>query len=109
MIPPDKKVTMTFSELKNLMLEMARLGVQEYQKSINVKNDELKQREAWRWMQSHGLKPAILEKFVEEGVIRPRRKGTAKNSPKIYSLTEIQSAIITRENLHIFIRKENIC
>ena len=56
-------------------------------------SDEIKQREAFRWLKTLGYEPNFLEKLEKEGLVHKKRKGSSRNSPIIYSKFEIQSAI----------------
>lgn len=51
-------------------------------------HDELSQRRAW---EEFGR--ARIEQWVEQGLIRPRRVGAAKNAKRMYSRLELLTAI----------------
>lgn len=74
-------------------MEMAELGAAASEKKRSPVSDEIKQREAFRWLKTLGYEPGLLEKLEKEGLIHKTRKGASKNSPVIYSKFEIQSAI----------------
>jgi len=92
------KVTLEWYQLQKLLIDAAKLGAQQAERERNLGGDEMREREAYRWMQAKGLRPALLDRLVDEGRVKPKRRGTAKNSPKIYSRLEIQAALAAREN-----------
>lgn len=51
-------------------------------------HDELSQRRAW---EEFGR--ARIEQWVEQGLIRPRRVGEAKNAKRMYSRLELLTAV----------------
>lgn len=68
-------------ELKNIIKAAAEEAVKRYAVRMNPTGDEITERQAFRefgegWVK-HQLATGLLE--------RPKRKGTAKNSPKVYS------------------------
>lgn len=104
-ITPETSITLSFSELQSLMTRMARLGAQACLKETNPAKDEMNERETKRWMKANGMKPVLLEKLVEEGTVRPKRRGQSKNSPKIYSMYEIQTALATIDTIPLFVKQ----
>jgi hypothetical protein len=86
-------VILELFEFKNICMSMAELGAAASEKKRSPVSDEIKQREAYRWIKALGYEPSLLDKLEEEGLIHKKRKGTSKNSPLIYSKFEIQSAI----------------
>lgn len=57
---------------------------------MNPGSDEISQRQAWREFGRHRI-----EEMVNEGMLRPTRAGSAKNSKVMYSRFEIMTAIET--------------
>lgn len=98
------KVLLDIFELKNLLIDAAKLGAQQAEKERYLTGDDMSEREAHRWVQAKGLRPALLDKMVDEGLVKPRRKGKSKNSPKMYSRVELQAALAAREHLQVFIQ-----
>lgn len=98
------KVLLDIYELKNLLIEAAKLGAQQAERERNLTGDNMSEREAHRWVQAKGLRPALLDKLVDDGLVKPKRKGTSKNSPKMYSRVEVQAALAARDYIKIFIQ-----
>ena len=69
-------------------MEMAELGAAANEKRHFPVSDQIKQREARRWLKSLGYKPSLLDRFEEKGLIGKERIGTGS-----YSHLEIQSAL----------------
>lgn len=72
--------------LKQEMMEMAQLAVQAIVKDVMPVSDELTTRQAYkkfgrRW----------VDKQIKNKTIKGRRKGTAENSPVIYSRFELMA------------------
>lgn len=80
-------------ELLSLMTEAVDAGVQSYIKSIEPTADFIKQREAKRYIAKLGYKPAMLQQWVNGGLLTPVKTGDSQSSPVIYSLTEIKTLI----------------
>jgi Uncharacterized protein conserved in bacteria len=74
-------------------MEMAELGAAANEKRHFPVSDQIKQREARRWLKSLGYKPSLLDRFEEKGLVGKERIGTGRNSPLYYSRLEIQSAL----------------
>ena len=87
------KIMIELFELKNICMEMAELGAAACERRRSPVSDEIKQREAYRWLKTMGHEPSFLHELEDKGLIHKTRKGKAKNSPLIYSKFEIQAAI----------------
>lgn len=73
-------------QLKNLLRDMAKLGVAEYIKSQSPSKDLISQREAYRLFQE-----ARVKDWRKRGLITPVRMGATKNSKLQYSRLELES------------------
>jgi hypothetical protein len=61
---------------------------------MNPGYDEISQRQAWKEFGRHRI-----EEMVNDGMVRPTRAGTAKNSKVMYSRFEIMAAIETNRQM----------
>lgn len=86
-------ITLELFELKNICMDMAELGAAACERKRSPALDEIKQREAFRWLKSLGHEPKLLSELEQAGLVHKRRKGTAVNSPFIYSKFELQAAL----------------
>lgn len=77
------KVIMFNDTLSHVKLVAAALV-----REMHPGHDELTQRQAWE-----EFKKKRVERWVEEGLIKPRRTGSAKNARRMYSRLELQTAI----------------
>lgn len=80
------KVTMELYELKTLCSEMAELGAASFVRMTAPLNDMISQREAYKLFQEVRVK-----RWVANGLITPQRNGSAPNSKRYYSRSELLS------------------
>lgn len=80
-------VTLELYELKTLCADMAALGVATFQKAQAPADDLISQREAYRQFQEMRVR-----RWVENGLVRPERNGSAPNSKRYYSRAELIAA-----------------
>lgn len=80
-------------QLKNLLRDMAKLGVAEYIRNQQPAKDLISQREAYRLFQE-----ARVKDWRKRGFITPVRMGSEKNSKLQYSRFELEN-ISYSENL----------
>ncbi len=52
---------------------MAELGAAASEKKRSPVSDEIKQREAFRWLKTLGYEPNFLEKLEKEGLVHKKR------------------------------------
>jgi len=71
-------------DFKNMMMDMSELGAAQYVKSVTPNLDELSEREAFR-----KFGEAKVKKWLKLSLIQARRNGSAKNSKKSYSYSEL--------------------
>ncbi len=92
-------ITMELYELKTLCANMAALGVATYQKDASPAADLISQREAYRQFQEVRVK-----RWVNDGLITPKRNGAALNSKRFYSRAELL-AIHNAERLKTIVHR----
>lgn len=80
-------VVLELYELKNLCMDSAALGVAAYVKQNRPERDAISQREAYRLFGE-----ATVRRWVESDLVKARRDGVCKNSPKRYSRAELMAA-----------------
>ncbi len=90
--------------LSQLVQRAAEAGVASYLKHTQPSSDRLKMREAYRWLQSMGVRPCVLNEMVESGAVPQTRVGKAKNSPLCVSKSDILSALAAKEMGNLLIR-----
>lgn len=94
-------------ELLSLITEAVDAGVQSYIKSIEPTADFIKQREAKRYIAKLGYKPAMLQRWVNGGLLTPVKTGEAQNAVVLYSLSDIKTLISTLRLKDITNRSEH--
>ena len=63
------EVRIELSELKNMLKNAATLGAQEYARMLHPEEDNIKQAEALRILNGHGLPRKLLSDWLEYGHI----------------------------------------
>ena len=79
-------MSMTFDlmHLKNIIMDMSELGAANYAKLIAPKSDELSERQAFE-----KFGEANVKRWSRQSLIQVNRMGSAKNSKKNYSYSEL--------------------
>jgi len=100
-------------ELKDLLAfvsEAVDAGVQKYVRSCDPQSDYIKQGEAKRYLQKMGFKAAMLQRWVDGGLLTPVKTGDAQNASVLYSLADIKTLVssirlkgITNKSEHDYI------
>lgn len=80
-------------ELLGLVTEAVDAGVQQYVRSCDPDSDTIKQSEARRYLQKLGYKPAMLQRWVDGGLLTPVKTGEAQNASVLYSKADIKALI----------------
>lgn len=87
------KIMLELFDLKNLLIDAAKLGAEAAEKRRSPDSDRMKQREVHRWLKSVGLRPSILKKWEDDNLVHSSRMGSGKNSPLVYSRLEIEAVL----------------
>ena len=80
-------------DLLSLVTDAVDAGVQKYVRSCDPSADYVKQGEAKRYLQRLGIRPAMLRRWVDGGLLTPVKTGDAQNAPVIYSLADIKALV----------------
>ena len=75
-------------DLLAFVSEAVDAGVQKYVRSCDPDCDYVKQGEAKRYLQRLGFKAAMLQRWVDGGLLTPVKTGDAQNASVIYSLAD---------------------
>ncbi len=78
---------MELYQLKNLCRDMADLGVAKYLKEMKPSSDLLSTRAAYELYTR-----TRVNRWIEQGLVTPRREGSARNSKRYLSRTELLEA-----------------
>ena len=80
-------------DLLALMTDAVDAGVQQYVRSCDPQADYIKQGEAKRYIQKLGFRPAMLQRWVDGGLLTPVKTGDAQNASVLYSLADIKTLV----------------
>ena len=80
-------------DLLALMTDAVDAGVQQYVRSCDPQSDFIKQGEAKRYISRLGFRPAMLQRWVDSGLLTPVKTGDAQNASVIYSLADIKALV----------------
>ena len=80
-------------DLLGLVIDAVDAGVQKYVRSCDPDADYIKQGEAKRYLQRLGFKAAMLQRWVDGGLLTPVKTGDAQNASVIYSLADIKALV----------------
>lgn len=83
-------------ELKDLLAlvsDAVDAGVQQYVRSCDPQSDYIKQGEAKRYISRLGFRPAMLQRWVDGGLLTPVKTGDAQNASVLYSLADIKTLV----------------
>lgn len=80
-------------DLLSLMTDAVDAGVQQYVRSCDPQSDYIKQGEAKRYLQRLGFKAAMLQRWVDGGLLTPVKTGDAQNASVLYSLADIKALV----------------
>lgn len=92
-----EKVIMFNDTLAHVKLVAAAL-----MREMHPGRDELTQRQAW---EEFGR--ARIEQWIEQGLIKPRRVGQAKNAKRMYSRLELLTAVEVEKQMLDDMRRIN--
>ncbi len=93
------KVVMEFSRLNRLLSEYVQVGFMGAVKAYEPAQDLIRKADVEKWLKMTYADRGMFKKLVKMGAIKPRRRGTAKNSPLCYSKAEIKRALAAVEVL----------
>lgn len=80
-------------DLLSLVTDAVDAGVQKYVRSCDPGADFIKQGEAKRYLQKLGFKAAMLQRWVDGGLLTPVKTGDAQNASVLYSLADIKALV----------------
>lgn len=80
-------------DLLSLVTDAVDAGVQKYVRSCDPSADYIKQGEAKRYLQKLGFKAAMLQRWVDGGLLTPVKTSDAQNASVLYSMADIKALI----------------
>lgn len=85
---------MSLSEIKQLVSTAFQAGRMDAQFDIGLRSDKIRRKDAECYLASKGYEKQILSKWVSDRLIK-EYVGEKKNSPRYYSLREINELIVS--------------
>lgn len=98
---------MTTDQISAFIADSIQIGYMTAVKAYEPTADELKQSDLKKWCQATFTDYKKLRRLIKAEIIKPHRKGDAKNSPLFFSKAEIKQAIITNR-LSQYIAEETL-
>lgn len=88
--------TMELSEIKQLVSVAFQAGRMDAQSDMGLRTDKVRRKVAECYLASKGFDKNILDKWVQNFLIK-EYVGESKNSPRRYSMREINEVIVAIE------------
>lgn len=85
---------MTFTDIKQLITESVQVGYMYAIKSYEPTADMIRERELKKWCALNGIDGKTVNRMIAKGIIRKHRTGESKNSPVVFSKSEIKENIL---------------
>lgn len=86
---------MNIQKLNEITRLAVDAGIQSYMQRVSPATDKVNQSEAQRFLFYRGFRPAILARWVREGLIKGRKTGKGRNARVYYSLSDIKNLLLT--------------
>ena len=86
---------MNFSDIQSIVADSVQLGYMYAIKSFEPVADMIKECELNAWCLSVGVGKKTVAKLIKNGALKKQRTGTARNSPFVYSKSEIKQAMLS--------------
>lgn len=93
-------VTISTEDLQRMLTAAAEAGAAKVAAMLRPAEDLLSQREAWN-IYGRGT----VEGWVESGLVKPQRGGTAANSKRLYSRAELQTLATAKQTATALVRR----
>lgn len=87
------KIVIEFSRLNRLLSDYVQIGYMGAVKAYEPAQDMIRQTDVENWLKMTYADKDLFRKLVKSGAIKPKRHGSAKNSPLYYSKEEIKRAL----------------
>lgn len=98
---------MNIQDVNSLIADFVQVGYMEAVKSYEPCKDSIRKIEVKSWLKMMKMDLKKFDALTKIGIIKPFRKGEAKNSPLYYSKKEIKQAF-SMANICSMIAKDNL-
>lgn len=89
-------MTIGIEQIQTLIADAVQIGYMEAVKAYEPSADDLKAKDIHTWCKAVFGSHARVARLIRAGIIKPYRKGDAKNSALYYSKVDIKKALITQ-------------
>ena len=86
---------MRAEDFARLITDCYQVGYMEAVRAYEPALDWVRASEVRAWLKMVHIEPRKLRRMVEQGLVKPVRRGTGRNSPLYYSKAEIKRALLT--------------
>ncbi len=86
---------LNYGDIQNLVADSVQLGYMRAVRSFEPASDNVKGTDLDGWCLAAGVDKETLTKLIKRGAIKKQRTGTARNSPIVYSKSEIKQAMLS--------------
>lgn len=95
---------MRLIDAQSLLIMVWEVGYMEAMRAFEPARDEIRKAELKEWLELVRIDKRDFRKMEKAGLIKGRKLGYGKNSPFIYSKTEIKKALATREATRLMLK-----
>lgn len=88
-----QKKALLWRDMEKVLEHAMAYAVQDTLRSSTLEEDLIRQAQARRYLRRLGKKASLLERWTKEGLLHPVKRGEARNSPKLFSLSEIKKVM----------------
>lgn len=85
---------MTFKDIKALIAESVQVGYMYAVKAYEPVADMIREKELKKWCALNGIDGKTVNRMIQKGIISKHRTGESKNSPVVFSKSEIKENIL---------------
>jgi hypothetical protein len=87
---------MEISKIKSVVGAAFLAGYQKAQTELGVRSEWLRRKDAESIVRGRGYKAVMIDRWIANGLLK-EHKGMSKNSPRLYSLNELNAVLTSLE------------
>lgn len=94
---------MHFVDIQGLLIDVWQVGYMEAMRAYEPVRDEIRKADIAGWLKIIKVDRRVFRNLENAGLIKARKLGKGRNSPLIYSKTEIKKALATRTASRMYV------